>query len=160
MVDSTTVPSDGQVLTWDTDTNKWYPFTPTSIPAIRIFAGQVNSTIASSPNWGFIGNSQDITLKTGQYITANFSASLGVVSGIAPTVSLCACYQNTNGGAITPFNPTNFTQAAVESNRRIFSYSGAVVPGAGTFKVGACVRNSSGFAINSNDYYSGYIQAY
>lgn len=160
-VDAVSAPTDGQVLTWSSAASKWLPSTITSnAPVLRVFAGQVNSPIASSTNWGFIGQWQEITLKAGQYIGANFSAVLGLSSGTASSVSLCACYQFSSGGTITPFNLTNFSEAPITATRVPFSFSGAVVPGPGTYKVGACVRNNSGVALNSNDYYSGYIQAF
>ncbi|MDF2192716.1 hypothetical protein [Paraflavitalea sp. CAU 1676] len=160
-VDAVSAPTNGQVLTWSSAAGKWQPSTiASSAPVFKVFTGQVNNIIASSPNWIFIGQSQDITLNAGQYIGANFSAVLGLNSGTANQVSLCACYQSSGGGTISPFTPTTFMEAPITATRLTFSFSGAVVPGSGTYKVGACVRNNSGVALNGNDYYSGYIQAF
>lgn len=160
VVDSVTTPANGQVLTWSSGSSSWTPstITTTSTPVIKPFAGQVPQ-ITSGPNWVFIGTTQSVTLISSQYITGNFSAVLGSTNGTV-NLSFCACYQNSGGGAITPFNPTNFMEAPVDATRRIFSFNGAVVPGAGTFKTGLCVRNNSGITINTNDYYNGYIQVH
>ncbi len=161
-VDATTTPTNGQVLTWNSTSSAWQPATAASsaVPVIRMYSGQIPQITPTGFNWSFIGTTQNITLIIGQYITGNFSGVLGTVSGSAANVSFCACYQNVSGGAITPFNPTNFHEAPVEPIRRTFSFNGAVIPGSGTFKVGACVRNNTSITLNSNDYYTGYIQAY
>jgi hypothetical protein len=159
VVDSTTTPTNGQVLKWNSAGSKWEPSTiaTTTTPVIKAFAGQVPQ-ITPNANWAFFGTTQNVTLIAGQYITANFSAVLGTSNGTATNVSICACYQNTNGGAITPFTPNNYPEAPVDATRRSFSTSTAVVPGAGTFKVGACIRNNTSITLNSNDYFTGYIQ--
>jgi hypothetical protein len=159
VVDSTTIPTDGQVLKWNSAGSKWEPSTiaTTTAPVILPFGGQVGQISNTGTNWVFVGTAQNVTIKAGQILTGNFSASLGTNTGTTTNVSLCACYQS-GSGAIQSFNPTNFPEAVVESSRRIFSFSGAVVTGAGTFKVGPCIRNNSSVTLNLNDYFTGYIQ--
>ncbi|AXY72879.1 hypothetical protein D3H65_02350 [Paraflavitalea soli] len=159
-VDSVTAPTNGQVLTWNSNSSIWQPSTiVTNAPVIKQFAGQVPNPIPTSPNWVFVGATQSITIVGGnKFITGNFSASLGTNLGTGATVSLCACWQNSSGGSITPFNPTNYPEAIVESNRRIVSYNGAISLSSGTYNLGLCIRNNSGVALNFNDYFSGYMQ--
>lgn len=161
-VDPNIVPTNGQVLAWNSTSSAWQPTTSATItaPVIKTFAGQVPQIPPSGTNWVFIGIAQNITPTASQTTTANFSAVLGVTTGTVTQVSLCACYQNIAGGAITPFNPTNFPEATIDGTRRFFSYSGAVVTGAGTFKIGPCVRNNTSLTLNSNDYFTGYIQIF
>ncbi|THU31586.1 hypothetical protein FAM09_28595 [Niastella caeni] len=159
-VDSLTTPTNGQVLTWNSGTSSWQPstiITTTTTPIIK-FAGQLPQVAPSGTNWVFVGTPQNVTTTiTGQTLIGNFSGVLASTNGTAPNVSFCACYQF-SGGPVQSFNPTNFAEAPVDATRRTFSFSGAVVPGTGALKVGACIRNNTAVTLNSNDYYSGYIQ--
>lgn len=160
-VDSLITPTNGQVLTWNSSSNAWQPFSNvTATPVIKIFNGQLPQIPPSATNWVFVGTTQNITVLASQTTTANFSAVLGATGGPASSVSICACYQNISGGTIQPFNPTNFLEAPVDAIRRTFSYNGAINTGAGTFKVGLCVRNNTAITLNSNDYFSGYMQVH
>lgn len=65
------------------------------------------------------------------------------------------CYQ-LGGGTLTTFQ-TYLTSTITATARLPFSASSVVTPGAGTYTVGMCVRNTGAAAINSNDWVNGFI---
>ena len=69
------------------------------------------------------------------------------------------CYQASGGGAVINFAGTlTYSTSAVFPDRRTFAAAASVVPGAGTWKVGFCVRNGNANAITYADYVNGWVQ--
>jgi hypothetical protein len=67
------------------------------------------------------------------------------------------CYQPAGGGAMTNFAGDNFSIGQVTTTRHEWTAAATVVPGAGTWNVGFCVRNDGPTSIVNNDYVNGWV---
>ena len=128
---------------------------PQGIVSVKSVIGIIGSLAANSA-WTFAGPTATLTVGANQAITGTGTASLGITAGTAG-VNTYLCYQNAAGGAVTQFgaNSTHYQTVTVTTNRTTFSSSGATIPGAGSWKVGYCVYNNSGSALDLNDWASG-----
>jgi hypothetical protein len=131
---------------------------PQGIVAVKSVIGIIG-TLASNGAWTFAGPTATLAVGANQAITGTGSASLGISAGTA-AANTYLCYQNAAGGPVTQFgaDTTHYQTVTVTTNRTTFSSSGATVPGAGSWKVGYCVDNASGAALNFNDWASGVYQ--
>ena len=69
---------------------------------------------------------------------------------------MSVCTQQ-GGGAVTPFNsPADFTTVNAENVRNSFGAANSFVPGAGTYTVGFCVRNTT-TNLNLFDWSTGWV---
>ncbi len=78
------------------------------------------------------------------------------VSTSSTTIRLDICYQPSTGGALTPFAGGGYSVVAVTSARISQAAGGTVVPGAGTWRVGACAMTPA--ALDNNDFVNGFVQ--
>jgi hypothetical protein len=128
---------------------------PQGIVSVRSVIGQIN-LLTSNGAWTFAGPTATFNVGANQAITGTGSASLGISAGTV-LAETYLCYQNAAGGAVTQFgaDTTHYQLVNVTTNRTIFSSSGATIPGAGSWKVGYCVNNNSGSALDASDWASG-----
>jgi len=131
---------------------------PQGVVAVQSVIGIIG-TLASNSAWTFAGPTATLAVGANQAITGTGSASLGISAGTA-AVNTYLCYQNDAGGTVTQFgaDTTHYQAVTVTTNRTTFSSSGATIPGAGSWKVGYCVYNASGAALNFDDWASGVYQ--
>jgi len=103
--------------------------------------------------WIFAGPTTSVGLGAGDRITASGSIALGLSHPCAPVeISLTFCLEP-DGGAIAPLMPDIFTNVPLSCTLHLFPLVGSAVPGAGTYRLGACVKRLSGKgAIDNNDY--------
>ncbi|MEY2516030.1 MAG: hypothetical protein QOJ89_3388 [bacterium] len=114
------------------------------------------SSISPADNvWQFLGSQASVTTTSSQRLTAATMVPIAT-TGSSSTIKLDVCYQPSSGGAISPFSGGGFAFVAVTSTRVAQSAAGSVVPGAGTWKVGACTQTT--VALDNNDFVNGYVQ--
>ncbi len=69
------------------------------------------------------------------------------------------CYRDDNaGGAAVPFNGWGQMQAGLLNRAISLSAAGSVTLPAGTYTVGLCMMNQSGYSIDLASYVSGWVQ--
>ena len=114
---------------------------------------------AIAPNesvWQFLGNQAVVTTTSAQRLSAAAMVPLGV-TGAAVTIKLDVCYQpNVAGGTVSPFAGGNYSIVAVTTTRASQGVAGTLVPGAGTWRVGACAQTAA--TLDNNDFVNGYVQ--
>jgi hypothetical protein len=125
--------------------------------------GSFNGPIGTIPvNSGFVFTGPTVTLTTtaGQTIMASSEAPLGTSAGTASIdVSICKS-PATGTPALTlldTLTPAGFSISTATTTRIPFAADAAGAPGAGTWKIGECVSNTSATqALDVTDYVSGY----
>ncbi len=134
------------------------PAGPTGIVTTVAFNGPVTSIAAGSSAYVFAGPSALVTTTASQRLTGSAAAPLGLAAG-AQVAIIGLCYQPNAGGSLANFVSTSYSVHLVVAERRTYSASATVVPGAGTWRVGMCVSNYVGAnAISNNDYVNGWVQ--
>jgi hypothetical protein len=135
------------------------PAGPTSIVATAVFSGGV-ANIASSTAWQFAGPTATATTTATQRLTGAAILPIGLVTGTATNIGVDLCYQSTAaGGTVSPFSgTTNYSRPQISTVRTAFSPAASVVPGAGTWRVGACVFWGGLTTIGNNDFVNGWVQ--
>lgn len=132
----------------------------TNVVNIFPFSGQIlfNSLPGGSTVYVFAGPFQVITLNAGQRLTGSATAPLSRSVANSSLVATGLCYQVVPGGSVINFTGNNSNLVQVGTTLQSFSANASVVPGAGTFNVGFCVKNSSTSAIdNSFSFVNGWI---
>ncbi|WAS96683.1 collagen-like protein [Nannocystis punicea] len=133
------------------------PQGPTGIVATASFAGAV-PTIPVDPAWVFVGPTAVIVTEAGQRLTG--VATAGLAHGTTLTwrrVDLDLCYQE-GGQPLKNFSGVNFVQPRVEQYANSLTAAGTVVPGAGSWTVGMCIRNNGVEALDDNNRVNGWVQ--
>jgi hypothetical protein len=135
---------------------------PTGIVLTVNFNGQVTLPIAGSATaWAFAGPTATVTTTATQRLIGSGEVPFGLAAGsVAQTGDVDLCYQdNANVAAtVNPFTGFNYTTQRFFAERRAYPTSSSVVPGAGTWKVGNCVRNNGGTAaITDSDWGNGWV---
>ncbi|HYB28075.1 MAG TPA: hypothetical protein VEF89_15770 [Solirubrobacteraceae bacterium] len=120
---------------------------------------QVGNIAGSSSSYVFAGSPITMTTTATQTIVASESAALGqTLVGTPIPVNVAICTQPAAGGATTPMpssgaietvNPTNYVAP--------YAMSSAGSPGAGTWKVGFCVKNTSSTTLNDDGNMVGWV---
>jgi hypothetical protein len=136
------------------------PAGATGIVATATFASLVQD-IPPSPVWQFAGATATVNMLAGQRLTGVANATMSLDPLVFNThfaqVALC-----TQIGANTPvpFGPVAVRNWFRPGDPRNYTASYSTVPGAGTFKVGMCVRNNqaNATAIDNNDWVNGWVQ--
>ena len=132
------------------------PQGPTGIVSTGRITGFIPAIAPAETVWQFLGNQAVVTTTTGQRLSASAMVPLGV-TGAAVTIKLDVCYQpNTAGGTVNPFSGGNYSIVAVTATRTSQGVSGTLVPGAGTWRVGACTQTAA--TLDNNDFVNGYVQ--
>ena len=104
------------------------------------------------------GVQAEIVGRATQRLTGASQAPLGLISGGPAKIQYGLCYQPSGGGTIVNFVGGNYSYGEVLTSTQSFAGTATVVPGAGTWKVGFCVYNSSTSALDDNDFVNGWVQ--
>lgn len=139
------------------------PAGATGVVSIHPFAGSAPTPVPAgggSAPWTFIGPTVSVPVAAGQRVTGSAVAVLGTSAQspqVANPVSFSLCIQIGGVGAIDSFYSGNFTDAQV-SVRLSYAAAASTVPGAGTHKIGYCVKNkSTNVALTANEYVNGWV---
>ena len=127
---------------------------PQGVVAVANFAGPVLD-LAAVTDWQFAGPTATVTTTATQRLVAAAMVPLGVDAG-STSARFDLCSQSSTGGAITNFSGLGFSEIELGTLRSSQSAAGSRVPGAGTWRVGACVLNTD--PINDNSYLNGWVQ--
>lgn len=135
------------------------PTGPTGIVTFGSWAG-MTGTIPTSSGFVFAGVTTTLTTAAGQTIIASSESALATSAGTASAnISICKA-PSTTGTPVTLLDPLAsgaFSNVTVTTTRATYAAQGTGAPGAGTFKIGECVNNTSTTqAINENDYTIGH----
>ena len=133
---------------------------PTGVVSTVTFIGSIAPSIAPSGLWQFVGGTGAATTTASQRFTGTAIIPIGLAVGAASPqdVRVDLCYQPSAGGAIANFTGPNFSLPQITTLRTAFSPAASVVPGAGTWKVGACVNFNGTGTIANNDFANGWVQ--
>jgi len=126
---------------------------------VAAFSGSVGDVDANNL-LHFVGPHAVVTIAAGQRLTGAATVALGKTGVVPPfLIQYGLCYQPDAGGALTNFAGSNYILAYVpgSGDRRDYSATASVVPGAGTWRVGFCVIN--GVDLDNNDYVNGWVMA-
>jgi hypothetical protein len=119
-------------------------------------SGFIATTAPDPDDWQFLGAQAVVTTTATQHLTGSMMVPVGVTL-LPSTIQLDLCYQQSStGGTVNPFSGAKFSIVAVTPVRVAQSAVGTVVPGAGTWKVGACALTT--VQLDNNDYANGYVQ--
>ena len=118
-------------------------------------SGFIPPIAADSTQYQFLGATATVTTTAAQRLTGSAMVPVGV-TGAASTIQLDLCYQPNAGGALTGFSGGGYSLVAVTGARLAQSAAATVVPGAGTWRVGACAKTS--VALDNNDFVNGFVQ--
>ena len=118
-------------------------------------SGFIPPIAADGTQYQFLGATATVTTTSAQRLTGSAMVPIGV-TGSASTIQLDLCYQPNAGGALTGFSGGGYSLVAVTGARLAQSAAGTVVPGAGTWRVGACAKTS--VALDNNDFVNGFVQ--
>lgn len=131
---------------------------PSGVVSIVDFHGAIGDLAGDAPNLTFAGPTATVTTTVGQRITGSAVAPMGKSTLGENNVVLALCYKSISGGSITPFIPN---LAVIEISpggaRHLYSATGSVVMGAGTWAVGFCAQNQGGSALNDNGNVNGWV---
>ena len=135
---------------------------PSGVVTIAAFngAGGNGGTIAgSSTLYVFSGATATVTTTASQRLTGAAEMPLGSTGAGASgqLFDYGLCYQPSSGGTIANFTD-NYSSSRVYPDKRTFAASASVVPGAGTWNVGFCVRNGFPNPIDLVDWANGWVQ--
>ena len=125
------------------------------VVATARLSGFIPPIAADSTAYQFLGATATVTTTAAQRLTGSAMVPVGV-TGAASTIQLDLCYQPSAGGALTGFSGGGYSLVAVTGARLAQSAAGTVVPGAGTWRVGACAKTS--VALDNNDFVNGFVQ--
>jgi hypothetical protein len=109
-----------------------------------------------SNTFSFAGSGVSVTTTANQTVVVSGSAALATTAGTANIV-LGICAQPEAGGALQTLPSVGDVEnVTVTTTRSPFAISQFGRPGAGTWKVGLCVDDTSATAVNANDYSVGW----
>jgi hypothetical protein len=126
------------------------------VVATQKVSGFISAITPADGVWQFLGNQATVTTTAvTQRLTASMMVPLATTD--APnTIKLDVCYQLSSGGPINPFSGGAFSLVAITQTRVAQAVAGTIVPGTGTWKVGACAQTP--IALDNNDFVNGYVQ--
>lgn len=123
----------------------------TIIPLITSLSGSIVPIPAGGANapWTFTGPQATVSVATGQRITASAIGSYAPNNSLLVRTFSAICMQPTAGGTLTPINggtgtETIFPDGSGGLSRQMGAAQTLLVATAGSFRVGLCVRNTSG----------------
>ena len=134
------------------------------IPSITSLSGAINSISAGGGNapWVFAGPTATVSVGIGQRITAEAVGSLATGTPGVLLAYAAMCTQPAAGGTLTTMNGGNgvaeYFPDGVGQYRQLTGSQTKLAAAAGSFKVGLCIRNTSGTGLNlSGDSVSGWV---
>jgi Collagen triple helix repeat (20 copies) len=124
------------------------------------FSGGGTSSISGSSSvYVFVDQTATVTTTASQRLTGAAEVPLASsASTSGQDFDYGLCYQSSTGGTVNNFTPGYYSTSYVYPDERTFAASASVVPGAGTWKVGFCVRNGHGSNLIIPDFVSGWVQ--
>ncbi len=153
-------PGAGKVLTSDANgVGTWLTPEASSNVVVGSLNGYSGSSIPTVGNaWNFIGPSTVVTLSAGQKVVIVYTASLGKTAAGNSFFRLDVGYQLNSGGSV--YNASggayiNQKPSIAASEMNVYTMTGVISPGAGTWKIGAVIYAPASY-FNYNDYCNGY----
>jgi hypothetical protein len=134
---------------------------PSGVVTTGVFNGAMGAFAGGSAVYVFAGPTAIVTTTASQRLTGAAEAALSSSTASASTgqaVRFGLCYQPNTGGTVVNFAGSNYSLGTVFPVQRTFAAAASVVPGAGTWTVGFCVRNSLSASLDNNDYVNGWVQ--
>jgi hypothetical protein len=132
------------------------PQGPAGVVSTAKISGLIVDTAADANAYQFLGPQVTVTTTATQRLTGSAMVPVGV-TGAPQTIRLDLCYQqNAAGATVSPFSGGSYALVTVTPTRTAQAVAGTVVPGAGSWHVGACALTA--VLLDSNDYVNGYIQ--
>lgn len=126
-----------------------------SIHNSGLLAGYVGASIAgTSVVYVFVGPTATVTTTANQRIMVWGEMPIGLAAGLpAQSVIVGGAFQSVvPGSPVTNMVGGLYSVHTVGSQKTAIPFSGSVVPGAGTWKVGAAIENVGAHALTDNDY--------
>ena len=134
------------------------PQGPTGVVAVAAFSGPVQSIAGPSSVYVFAGPVATVTTTALQRLTGSAVAPLGLPPGSPVSrAGVGLCFEPQPGAGVANFTGANYVLQDIFAERRSYAAAGSVVPGAGTWRVGMCVRNTGSVPINTNDFVNGWV---
>jgi len=122
-----------------------------------VWSGVV-ATLPVNAAYVFAGPFTTVTTTATQRLTAAGTAVLAATADNFTRAEVGLCFQNNaNPGVLTPFAVTASIPEFLWF-RLPYSAASSVVPGAGTWRVGFCVRNTGVSSLNDNQVANGWVQ--
>lgn len=118
--------------------------------------------ITTTPTYKFAGPTAVVDTLAGQRMTGTTVAAIKLDGGKPKAIDSGLCYRPSAGGAISNFvGNASITHLVESKSTRLYSAAASVVPGAGSWRVGFCVRNGKGgptsVALRNNGSLNGWI---
>lgn len=118
--------------------------------------------ITTTPTYKFAGPTAVVDTLAGQRMTGTTVAAMRLGGGKPKAIDSGLCYRPSAGGTISNFVGNAFITHLVDSRPgQLYSAAASVVPGAGSWRVGFCVRNGNGgatsVALRNNGSLNGWI---
>jgi hypothetical protein len=105
-----------------------------------------------------VGPTATVTTLAGQRLTGAAIFAIGLAAGTATqNINVDLCVQSIDAGNVMNFTGSLFTQPQITVVRTAFSPAASAFPGAGTWKVGACIRWIGTGNVANNDYVNGWV---
>ncbi|MBX5481309.1 MAG: collagen-like protein [Myxococcaceae bacterium] len=140
------------------DTGAVGPQGPSGVVAIYQVVAPVKTNLGAQFQWEFAGPTKQITTTAGQRITGSITAAIGLPPGSSATLAdIDLCLQSGSGSLLLFSGPLGFKRGQIDETRRFITASNTVVPGAGTWNVGFCVRNLGTTLFSNNDFMNGWL---
>jgi len=134
---------------------------PVTILSLNGFVGSIAAApCGSCAVYVFVGPTQTVTTTGTQRLTGAAEVPLGLSGGSPQDADIGLCYRSSAVGALPiNFAGADYSKHMIYPERRSYSASASVVPGADTWTIGLCVKNrSTTAAINNNDYTNGWVE--
>ena len=129
----------------------------TGTVGVFTFSGFVDNIAGNSIVYVFAGPTAAVTIATGQRLTGSASAVLARGATNTGAADIGLCYQPSSGGTVINFSGINYLSPNVGSTKQPYAVSYGINPGAGSYNVGFCVRNTSASALSNNDFVNGWV---
>jgi hypothetical protein len=139
------------------------PTGPSGIVATASFSGFIGDVNSGASDYVFIASTASVTTTASQRITGVAQATLGTNSAATRAeFDYGLCYRAVGSSAA----PKNFSgtshyttgEALASSGRSSWTASATIQPGAGTWDVGFCIRNSGTVNLDHDDVMNGWVQ--
>lgn len=132
------------------------PQGPSGVVATVNLTGSMPNIPVNSTAYIFVGGTATVTTTATQRLVGSATGSVGILAGgPLSDVDYGLCYRPSAGGTLTNFS--TYVTAEVSTVRTPFGVASTVVPGAGTWTVGMCIRNRSTATIDDADWVNGWV---
>jgi hypothetical protein len=121
----------------------------TGVVTIGAWVGFDTGVSGNSTAYVFDGPTTTVTTSSTQRVTASGTIDLATNSGTA-ALDVAICVQPSSGGTLSELGSGVFRSVTASTTSVPVSSAQSGVPGAGTWKIGMCVFDTSATAVNSN----------